>query len=257
MRDPLVLLRDWATRGADLLTPAHCAFCGDSQLDVGSLSGGRRPAPSVRFCRECLQEFGQIESPCLRCGAPTPSFAAPDERCPRCRDRRYGFEQVVAGGPYQGRLQHAILQLKQGRQLTLGAALGEWLAWERWPLLPCESYDLIAPTPTHWRRRYRRGCNPAEEIARPVARIRSIPLAARLLRLVRLPDKQGVLTPNQRFANVRNVFHVRRTYDLAGLRVLLVDDVLTTGATAGEAARTLRRAGAARVDVLVAARGVG
>ena len=208
------------------------------------------------MCQTCLGSFERAEFTCRRCAAPTPHLNVHRADCPRCQNRTYRFESARAGGLYRGVLREAVLQLKSGRAEALGGELGAWLGGY-WLELGCERPDMVIPLPCHWQRRWSRGLNPAEVLARRVARVLAVPLRERILRVARKSKKQGTLTPNQRFENVRGLFRVSAGYALRDRSVLLVDDVLTTGATASEAARTLRRSGARRVDVLVAARGVG
>ncbi len=240
----------WLEPLAELLFPAHCAFCGESQLGCETISG-----VPVRFCRACLSQFPWSRSTCSRCA--TPGLNVEPARCPRCQERKYRFDATFAGGEYRDLLRAAILQLKSGQSEALGEALGEWVA-AKWLLENAgEVYDCIIPMPCHWRRRWVRGSNPAEALSRPISRILSIPTRDRILRVCRKSRKQGTLSPNQRFENVRGLFRVTAGYSLSAQRILLVDDVMTTGATASEAARSLRAAGASRVHVLVAARGTG
>jgi predicted amidophosphoribosyltransferase len=113
------------------------------------------------------------------------------------------------------------------------------------------------PVPAHWAKRLLRGVNGPDLLVEAIGRRLSIPTATDLLVCRRRTRKQGTLLPSERFLNVRNAFAVSWGYDIGDAHVLLVDDVMTTGATAGEAARTLRRAGADRVTVAIVARGVG
>jgi ComF family protein len=117
--------------------------------------------------------------------------------------------------------------------------------------------ELLVPVPAHWTKRLRRGVNGPDLLVESIGRKLRIATAMDLLRSQRKTEKQGTLMPSQRFANVRNAFVASDRYDVSGLRILLVDDIMTTGATASEAAKTLRRAGVADVRVAVVARGVG
>lgn len=117
--------------------------------------------------------------------------------------------------------------------------------------------DLIAPAPMHWIRRLERGTNPPEVLTETMAQALSVPALIDLLRCRRTTRKQGTLLPDQRRRNVRHAFSVSAGYDITGAHVLLVDDVMTTGATADELSRVLRQAGAGRVSVAVVARGTG
>jgi ComF family protein len=116
--------------------------------------------------------------------------------------------------------------------------------------------DVVVPVPLHWWRRWTRGYNQAETVARSVARKLALPCMPRCLCRVRnTPFQTRAASPQARQDNVRGAFRARRHIDLTGKKVLLIDDVLTTGSTAGEAARTLKHAGAARVIVAVLAHG--
>jgi len=117
--------------------------------------------------------------------------------------------------------------------------------------------DVVLAMPTHWMRRWHRGGNSAETLAAVVASQLRLPLAQRVLRLRRPTEKQGMLSPQERFRNVQHAYAIVRSQPIQGASILLVDDVLTTGATASEVARLLRRAGARSVHVAVVARGVG
>ena len=120
--------------------------------------------------------------------------------------------------------------------------------------LPIDSrHDLIVPVPLHWRRRWRRGFNQAELLARGIAKHRQIPLLNALRRSKATAD-QAALTSAGRRRNVVGAFEPRRGIDIQGKRILLIDDVFTTGATASACARTLKRAGAASVTLLTLAR---
>jgi predicted amidophosphoribosyltransferase len=117
--------------------------------------------------------------------------------------------------------------------------------------------DLIVPMPTHWLKRLLRGTNGPDLLVEGLGGTLAIPKVMDLLYCRRRTKKQGTLMPSERRVNVRNAFAVSAGYDIQDARVLLVDDIMTTGATASEAARTLRKAGAASVAVAVVARGVG
>ncbi len=117
--------------------------------------------------------------------------------------------------------------------------------------------DLVVPVPMHWSRRIARGTNPAEVLAETVAQKLRIPVALDLLHNRRKTRKQGTLLPDQRRRNVREAFSVSAGYDIKDTCVLLIDDVMTTGATGDELSRMLRQAGAKRISVAVLARGTG
>jgi ComF family protein len=167
-----------------------------------------------------------------------------------CRRGLSGFDAAYSFGFYDGTLRKLIQLFKYGRVSTLATPLGRMLT----DALPRErAYDLIVPMPMHWRRRWSRGFNQAELLARVIARQLNIPIIRAVHRSKATPPQAG-LTAAQRRANMSGAFGIRRPGSVQGKRILLVDDVFTTGSTAGACARALKRAGAAYVAVLTVAR---
>jgi ComF family protein len=245
----LIRAVEWLGSGAiDLVYPAACAGCGVEMEPAD--------APSHRdmFCQACLDQLALLSGPtCLRCSATVPA-AADRERCPRCRDFKLWFDGAVALGEYTGLLRDWILRMKRGPGDRLALAVAE-LVWQGCGERLCEARpDVVVPVAMHWRRRWARGTNSAALVAERLAGRLRVPLAAGLLRRSRNTPPQFTLPPSERAANVRGAFCVNAGYHLDKARVLLVDDVLTTGATCSEAARVLKRTGAAHVTAVVAAR---
>lgn len=120
--------------------------------------------------------------------------------------------------------------------------------------MPAREWDGVIPVPLHWYKRWQRGFNPSEILARSVARATGLPLLRRILVRIRPTSTQATLPKSERRRNVRNAFRVRRCGSVRGRTLLLVDDVLTTGATAAECSGQLLRSGARAVDLLTAAR---
>lgn len=169
-------------------------------------------------------------------------------RCALCRHGSRGFDAAYCFGSYDGRLREWIHIFKYGRVRTLAKPLVELLA----AALPRhEQFDAIVPVPLHWRKRWQRGFNQAGLLARGMARKWGLPVVPALRRL-RYTSSQTGLSNTARRKNVASVFAASRS--LSGERILLIDDVLTTGSTAAACARVLRRAGAARVTLLTVAR---
>ncbi|HEV2448644.1 MAG TPA: ComF family protein, partial [Candidatus Sulfopaludibacter sp.] len=154
-------------------------------------------------------------------------------------------------GSYEGVLRELIHLFKYGRVKTLAEPLGGMLA----AALPRdERFDAVTAVPLHWRRRWQRGFNQSELLARVVARRTGI-AAVSALRRIRATEAQAGLSNAGRRRNVAAAFGARRRAGaLAGRRILLIDDVMTTGSTAAACARALKRAGAARVALLTVAR---
>ncbi len=183
-----------------------------------------------------------------------PSLARSGPRCNRCQKAAFHFDRVITLGRYEGELRAAMLRLKRPGQEALGLAVGDLIYRQRAEALTGLNIDVIAPIPMHWRRRLRRSVNNPEILAEQLARRLRKPLATRLLVRQRNTLPQFELSSAERFRNVRRAFRPSLNYLLQDAHVLLVDDVMTTGATCSEAARCLRRAGAAQVSVVVAAR---
>jgi ComF family protein len=171
-------------------------------------------------------------------------------RCALCRRGLRGFDAAYSFGFYEEELRELIHVFKYGRVQTLAKPLGRFLA----SALPREqTFDVIVPMPLYWRKRWRRGFNQAALLARELARRTHIPVS-NALRRVKDTAAQAGLTNAKRRRNVSGAFRARNKTALPGQRVLLIDDVLTTGATAASCARALRAAGARQVTLLTLAR---
>jgi ComF family protein len=199
---------------------------------------------------------------CRRCARPLPKGGRSDSEqgetlgCPRCRGNKTRFDRTYSLGVYDGILREAVLQMKQATGEALTLAMGQLLG-ARVSQQAAESVDHIVAVPTHWSRRLGRNVNCPEILLESLTKQLDIRSSPRLLRCHRRTDKQGTLLPNERLANVRGAYRVSTGYAMNGARVLLVDDVMTTGATANEIAKILRQAGATSVEVAVIARGIG
>jgi ComF family protein len=192
---------------------------------------------------------------CVSCRTPFQNAFPLDEqgRCALCRNGLRGFDAAYCFGAYEGVLRNLIHIYKYGRVRTLARPLGGLLARA---LARDEHYDLVTAVPLHWRRRWQRGFNQAELLARDIARRSGVPFAA-TLRRVRSTRAQAGLSNTARRRNVVAAFTSRRGLkdgELRGRRVLLIDDVMTTGSTAAACAHALKGAGAARVALLTLAR---
>ena len=177
--------------------------------------------------------------------------------CPRCRTRKLRFQGVVSLGTYDGPLRHAVLQMKRPSGEALTIAVTHLLCDRVGGQIKNFRVDLIVPIPMHWTRRWARGTNSAEIIAEVVAQRHALPIAGRLLVRRRKTRRQFNLHPGERIRNIHSAFRLSAGYHFSAARVLLVDDILTTGATCNEAAKVLRAAGARRVAVAVVARAEG
>lgn len=219
-------------RAADTLLAQDCLLCGAS-------SGN-----SI-LCPACAGDLPRLPaSRCPQCALPSPQ----GERCGRCLRKSPYYDATIAAFRYDFPVDRLIQSFKYAHRLALGAYFGRQLAES---LGEC-AVDLLVPLPLHSHRLRERGFNQALEIARPVSKIKGWPIAAELCSRMRDTTAQAGLPWKKREKNVRGAFHCNA--DLSGKRIALVDDVMTTGASLGECARTLKLHGAVQVVVLVAAR---
>lgn len=235
----------WRRAAADLLFAAQCAFCREP---LGEQGDSFCPA-----CREALLRTSEAAR-CTRCAARISPYASRQHGCFSCDGRRWKFSSAVALGSYDAELREAVLRMKRAGQEALSLAVADLLVqFRRQNILDYQPH-VIAPMPMHWRRRLVRAVNCPELLAERIGRRLGLPVARRLLVRHRNSLPQADLPLSQRLANVRGALRAGRGYVLNGARVLLVDDVLTTGATCREASTMLRAAGAASVQVCVVAR---
>jgi ComF family protein len=238
----------WLDPLLDLVFPAICPVCRKRSDDPR-----HRP-----FCVACWAELPRLVGPgCATCGTPYPGLGG-DLVCGECRQAPappYAFVRAVA--EYRGGMRDAIHALKYGRRAAVGAPLGALLAEvgaARLPGPPAAVADALVPVPLHPTRRRERGFNQAELLADVCAAAWSVPALGGAMRRQRPTPPQAGLDGPARRRNVIGAFTVVRPGEVVGRRLILVDDVLTTGATAGAAARALLDAGARAVGVLVLAR---
>jgi ComF family protein len=230
-----------------LVYPGVCAAC-----------GGPLALEQSGFCDRCRAALTTDPfARCPRCASTVGPYAHLEGGCPRCRESHFHFDRAIRLGPYEGLLRDLILRMKKGSGEALADVVGDLWAGDSEARLRDLQADVVIPVPLHWWRRWLRGYNQSETLARAVARRLSLPCRPAWLRRVRHTPLQTLQTPSGRQANVRGAFRARRSANLRGRTALLIDDVLTTGSTCSEAARALRDAGAARVAVAVLAHSVG
>jgi len=205
-------------------------------------------------CARCLRSPKPMAAEyfCVTCRTPFQNHFPLDEsgRCRLCRTGTRGFDAAYCFGSYEGTLRELIHLFKYGRMKPLARTLAANLA----SALPRDQkFDVVVPMPLHWRRKWQRGFNQAELLARRTARRYGIPVR-NAVRRIRSTAAQAGLSNAQRRENVVGAFRIRKPRAIEGRRVLLIDDVMTTGATASACALALKRGGAASVTLLALAR---
>ena len=232
------LARNCARWVLDFALPPRCAACGTIVAEVHS------------FCAECWKQVEFLgNSGCTTCGLPLQ--ATEIEECAACSARPPRIARTRAAVAYDELSRGLAIRLKYGRKVALARTMARYMA----PLVERSGGErLLVPVPLHRTRLWRRGFNQSALIARELERRLGIPSAPLALRRVkRTPPLKGMSFLQRRRA-VAGAFKVADRGDVAGKTVVLVDDVLTTGSTAEACARALRRAGAARVELVSWAR---
>ncbi len=242
--------RELASSAIDMLFPPVCSFC-----DLPLVAYMRRGVQLCNPCHAALTE-GRSQRFCPNCGVPLPQSWPLTAKCPACPTRS-AIDQVVPLGVYCDELRQAVIRAKQFFEYPLAATLGTLLAEELVDRGWAESIDVVIPIPKYWIKRIIRGTNTAEVLAESMARIMHRPLLPAALTGCRKTRKQSLLGRSERQRNMRGSFRVTNGYHFTDARVLIVDDIMTTGATAQDAARALRSSGAARITLSVVARAIG
>lgn len=249
----------------ELVLPPSCRFC-------------NAPIAAGDFCIECDTKLSLSEAvmrlACDRCGIPRPrhdpglmkSAERPERAsdkafppCLHCKTKRFAFDQVVTMWSYEGHVCEAVVAAKYATGAPLADALGRRLGRQVTSRMPQGLPDIVTFVPSHVTRQFARGGNGNEAIANAVCSQITRP-CRHLLKMTRRIAKQAWLDDAARQTNVRGAFSLKKSYAfcrslaVSDRHVLLVDDVLTTGATANEVARVLREGGARRVTLAVIAR---
>lgn len=235
----LGVLARCAVRGAaDAVMPRRCVFCGVECRDDEAL-----------VCAGCCADLPWLGPHCPRCAEPLPVEPPAGLSCGRCLERPPRFDAATAAFRYAFPVDAAIRAFKFRRRLDYAPAFGALLAALAGSFAP--GADTVIAVPLHWRRQFRRGYNQARELALPVAAARGLAPATGVTRVRPTPYQAGLGAPARR-RNLAAAFRADRPF--RGAEVLVVDDVITTGATCDQLAGALLAAGARRVSVLALAR---
>jgi len=223
----------------EFFLPSQCHCC-DTFLPEGQQG----------LCFDCLSKIRWITPPlCSTCGIPFPSQEEKDHLCGSCLQKPRYFTMSRALGYYEGPLREVIHRWKYQGKIYLSPLFGEWMArgfFRHWKV---DLFDLVIPVPLHLQRLRERGFNQALLLAKELSRRTGIPYRKHLLEKMEPTVPQVILSGREREKGVKGAFHLGKG-EMQGKRILLVDDVYTTGATVNECARVLLAGGVQRVDVL-------
>ena len=240
-------VRNWLNTGLGFLYPECCQLC----------ERARATAAEGFVCAACRAQVKQVEPPfCQRCGLPYDGDLTTEFECSNCRDVDLHFSTARAAVVYDGLVREVIHRYKYRRALWFEPFLAGLLVRAAVPALQGQRPSCVVPVPLHPVKEREREFNQAARLAARLAGALQVPLNTNLLRRVSFTVTQTTLTRVQRAANMHGAFALQPGARVKGLTIVLVDDVLTTGATTSACARILRTAGAAEVCVWTAARGL-
>lgn len=240
-------MRSLITAALDALFPPICLFC-QRRLDFGPRD--------CFFCDDCRVELTTDPyATCPKCASTIGFGIDAQQGCVNCQEVNFSFTSALRLGPYEGKLRDAILRIKNLDGEPLAEELGRLLAFHHRDRILVGKPNAIVPVPLYFWRRIQRGYNQSAAIAMAIAKVLRLPCWVWWLRRIRNSPRQTGLSRTARQENVRGAFRVRRPLTEKNLRILLIDDVMTTGATLNAAAKALRAGGAAQVDVAVLAHG--
>jgi ComF family protein len=240
-------VKSWLNAGLGLLYPEICQLC-----------RAARATPAEGYvCGDCRAKARFIQEPfCDWCGRPYEGEITTRFECANCREMQWDFEWARSAVVARDPVLEAIHRYKYQRAFWFEPFLAELLIRAAAPALEGKNWHMIVPVPLHPAKQREREFNQAERLADRLGAATRIPVNKRLLRRVIRTRTQTQLSRPERLANVRNAFAMRQRQRLNGERIVLVDDVFTTGATTSACARVLTAAGASEVCVWTVARGI-
>ncbi len=215
------------------------------------------PASANYLGQHCRSQIRFIEPPfCERCGLPFEGDITVSFECANCHDQELYFRAARAAVELAGPIQEVVHKYKYNHATWFEAFLADLLVTRAKPILSRSDWDCIVPIPLHWLKMRERSFNQSLRLARHLGRATGIPVHNRLLKRTQPTSTQTRLSRAERTENVKRAFSFRGGEKLSGERIILVDDVLTTGATASACAKLLLQNGASLVDVWTVARGI-
>jgi ComF family protein len=246
LTETLSTAKTWLDAAVSFFYPEVCQYC--SEESANSADGF--------IGSNCRLKLKPIEAPfCERCGLPFPGAITTSFECSNCRGLELQFSKARSAVLADGMIRDLIHRYKYNRDLWLEPFLAGLLISRAVPELLREKWDLIVPVPLHRLKQTEREFNQAERLARRLSEVSGIPLETRILKRIQPTRTQTRLTRRERVENVRKAFALSPAAGLNGRRIVLIDDVFTTGATTSSCAKALLDGGAGEVCVWTVARG--
>jgi competence protein ComFC len=232
--------------GLNLVYPAVCQICREQ----------RATKAESYLCTSCCRKLRPIEPPfCAKCGTPFEGEIGGTFECSECKDVDLKFDSARAAVRVDAFMLDVVHKYKYARWMWFEKFLGELLVRVAAPELRKERWDLIVPVPLHSMKKREREFNQADRLAKYLSRAIGVPMNTSILKRIAPTQSQTHLTRAERAENVKKAFALRAPVDLKGMHIVLIDDILTTGATTSACAGILRKAGAAKIQVWTVARG--
>ncbi len=239
--------KNWLESGLSFFYPDNCQLC----------SAARATARDGYVCARCWQGVRFVRPPfCDRCGLPYEGAITSEFECSNCREMELHFQTARAAVVANELVLTVIHRYKYQCALWFEPFLADLLCREAAPVLRRDEWDFIVPVPLHPLKKREREFNQAERLGAQLSARTGIPLNSKLLRRVNPTQTQTLLTRTERAANMRGAFAAQSGHSAKGARVIVLDDVLTTGATTSACAKVLHSMGAAKVCVWTVARGL-
>ena len=240
-------LSTWRDAGLSFFYPEVCQLCGE-----------QKAVPSEGYvCSACWAGVRFITEPfCERCGLPYEGEITSTFQCANCSEMTLHFSFARSAVAANGVVLDVIHRYKYLRALWFEPFLADLLIRQAKPALARENWDWIVPVPLHPLKKREREFNQAERLGARLSEATNIPMHTKFLQRIESTRTQTLLTRSERMANVRTAFRLKTSDSLKGKRIVLIDDVLTTGATTSACAKILKKAGVADICVWTVARGL-
>ena len=239
-------ISDYVHALLDLFYPRSCLHCKRNLNDSHELY----------ICEDCNRQIPYVnELHCIRCGSAIGQYSTSTtkEGCTVCKGKHLHFDALTAIAHYEGVMKTLIHKFKYARQKFLFRILNDFVITHKKLKEIVPDIDVVVPVPLHWLKKMNRGFNQSELLSLGIQRYFSKPMSSNNLCRIKNTESQTHLSKSQRQVNIHNAFFVKCPRSFQGKKILLVDDVLTTGVTASECSKKLKESGARSVHLLVLA----